>query len=64
MQQKSKINWEFTLKNVEKLIYLKYKCCDGIECAPCEQLCNKMLSCKNHKCMSFCHDGVCYPVFG
>lgn len=36
------------------------KCCDG-NCLPCEQTCNKLLSCKNHKCFSSCHAGSCYP---
>ena len=33
----------------------------GISCAPCEQVCNKQLACKNHKCSSLCHSGNCYP---
>uniref|UniRef100_A0A0K2TS52 Nuclear transcription factor, Xbox bindinglike 1 [Microtus ochrogaster] n=1 Tax=Lepeophtheirus salmonis TaxID=72036 RepID=A0A0K2TS52_LEPSM len=37
------------------------KCCDGSSCLSCEQLCNKTLSCKNHKCPSICHTGICYP---
>ena len=36
------------------------KCCEG-NCAPCEQLCNKLLLCKNHKCNMLCHLGPCYP---
>ncbi|CAB4055981.1 NFXL1 [Lepeophtheirus salmonis] len=28
---------------------------------PVSKLCNKTLSCKNHKCPSICHTGICYP---
>lgn len=36
------------------------QCCVGL-CPPCEQQCGRMLSCRNHKCASRCHQGPCYP---
>lgn len=33
-----------------------WQCCDG-NCPSCEQVCGKLLSCKNHKCASGCHRG-------
>ena len=33
-----------------------FQCCNG-ECPPCEQICNKQLGCRNHKCLAPCHTG-------
>nr|CAD7403377.1 unnamed protein product [Timema cristinae] len=35
-------------------------CCDGT-CPPCEKICSRTLPCGNHKCVSVCHRGLCYP---
>ncbi len=43
------------------LITCIMQCCDG-QCPPCEQVCNKTLACRNHKCPSPCHQGVCVCV--
>ena len=36
------------------------KCCYG-NCGTCDHQCNKLLSCRNHKCLNNCHQGKCYP---
>eukprot|EP00035_Acanthoeca_spectabilis_P008164 m.149377 g.149377 ORF g.149377 m.149377 type:complete len:832 (+) comp14234_c1_seq4:685-3180(+) len=39
----------------------KRKCCDGSNCPPCEEVCNRRLPCGQHKCQAPCHTGKCYP---
>lgn len=43
--------------NLKYLTYLFcFQCCNG-HCLPCEQICNRNLNCRNHKCPSQCHRG-------
>jgi len=39
----------------------KRRCCDGVNCPPCEEVCNKRLRCGSHRCPAPCHQGQCSP---
>lgn len=61
-----------TARNLDNMLKVKCQilcyssfcpqCCDG-KCPPCEQMCNKTLGCKKHKCNSRCHTGMSIKYF-